>query len=179
VSVSDDSNKSDSTTRLVQVENMTPIVALDPIAAINETGIADVTGSFTDAGLYDAHTLTVAWGDPNNSSPSTFELPASLPFSYPYLIAGISLSSTTDGAVLTITSFDPTTGQIGFHVQHEYVDDGLAPGNGVESDLAVIKVSVVDDDGAIGTDTRFITINNVAPVVALNSEGQGFHQVTH
>jgi hypothetical protein len=165
VSVSDESSASDSTTRLIQIENVAPTVAIDPVAAINENGVADVTGTFTDAGLYDAHTLTVNWGDPNNGSPSTFEFPAIYPYSYPYLFQGAYLYSTTDSAVLTVTSVDATTGQIGFHVQHQYVDDGLAPGNGTDSDLAVIKVTVTDDDGASASSTRFLIVNNTPPVL--------------
>jgi hypothetical protein len=167
VSVSDDNNASDSTSRQIVVDNVTPTVALDPVPAINENGTANVTGTFTDAGTYDAHTLTVNWGDPNNGSPSTFNFPALNPYYYSYLSAGTSLSSTTDSAILTITSLDRTTGQIGFSVQHRYLDDGLAPGNVTESDVSVVSVTVTDDDGGSGSSARFVTISNAAPGIGL------------
>jgi hypothetical protein len=170
VSVSDDNYASDSTSRLIVIDNVTPTVALDPVPAINENGTANVTGTFTDAGLYDAHTLTVNWGDPNSGSPSTFDFPALNPYYYSYLNVGTSLSSTTDSALLTITSLDRTTGQIGFSVRHRYLDDGLAPGNATNSDISVVSVTVTDDDGGSGSSARFLTINNVAPAVALNAQ---------
>jgi hypothetical protein len=168
VYVSDDNYQSDSTTRLIVVDNVTPAVALDPVSAINENGTANVTGTFTDAGLYDAHTLTVNWGDPNGGSSSTFNFPAIYPYSYPYVIPGTTLYATADSDVLTITSVDPTTGQIGFQLQHQYLDDGLAPGNATDSDISVVSVTVTDDDGGSGTSSRFVTVNNASPTIALN-----------
>jgi hypothetical protein len=169
VSVSDDSNASDSTSRQAVIENIAPTVVLDPVQGIQENGVATVTGTFTDAGLYDAHTLTVNWGDPNNGSPATFSLPGFYPYGYPYLYAGASLYSTTDSAILTITSVDSTTGQIGFQVQRQYLGDGLAPGNATDSDISVISVTVTDDDGGSGSASRFLTVSNAAPTVSLNT----------
>jgi hypothetical protein len=168
VYVSDDNFQSDSTTRLIVVDNVTPTVALDPVPTINENGTATITGTFTDAGLYDVHTLTVNWGDPNGGSLSTFNFPATYPYSYPYLIPGTTLYATADSDVLTITSVDPTTGQIGFQLQHQYLDDGLAPGNATDSDISVISVTVTDDDGGSGTSSRFVTVSNASPTIALN-----------
>ena len=51
----------------------------------------------------------------------------------PTLSVGDMFNSSTDGAVLTITSINATTGQVGFSVQHQYLDDGLAPGNNTPS----------------------------------------------
>ena len=55
--------------------------------------------------------------------------------------------------VLTITSINATTGQVSFSVQHQYLDDGLAPGNGTTSDISTIGVTVADDDTQTGNNT--------------------------
>jgi len=53
---------SDTTT--VRVDNVAPTVVLDPVAAINEDGIATLTGTISDPGTLDTFTLDVDWGDP-------------------------------------------------------------------------------------------------------------------
>ena len=64
------------------------------------------------------------------------------------LHVGDMISSSTDSAVLTITSINAITGQVGFSVQHQYLDDGLALGNNTISDVSNIGVTVADDDAA-------------------------------
>ena len=50
-----------------------------------------------------------------------------------------------------------------FPAQHQYLDDGLSPGNGTSSDLSSITVTVTDDDSGSGSDTTSVTVNNVLP----------------
>ena len=69
------------------------------------------------------------------------------------LNVGDTFNSSTDSAVLTITSINGLTGQVGFTVQHQYLDDGLAPGNNTASDTSTIGVTVADDDTQSGSDT--------------------------
>jgi hypothetical protein len=170
VSVADDDAQSGNNTTPVTVHNVTPAVALNTVSDINENGIATLTGSFTDIGLLDVHTLTVNWNDPNNALASTFTISAiQNAAGVVTLSVGQMFASSTDLAVLTITSIDGTTGEVGFTVEHQYLDDGLAPGNGTTSDVSTISVSVADDDAQSGTDTTTVTVHNITPAVVLNT----------
>ena len=69
------------------------------------------------------------------------------------------------------------TGQVGFWVQHQYLDDGLAPGNNTASDTSTIGVTVADDDTQNGSDTEPVLVKNVTPVLTVvpnqtRNEGQ-------
>ncbi len=166
VTVADDDTGSGSNTTTVTVGNQAPTVgSLIATSPIVENGSTTLTGSFTDIGVSDVHTLTVNWGDPNNSTDSTFTVPATSS-----LTVNQTISSTSgDGAVLTITSVDTSAGQVGFSVGHQYLDDGVSPGNNTSSDTSTITVTVADDDTGSGSNTTTVTINNSAPTVALNS----------
>ncbi len=48
----------------VMVRNEGPVITIDPVAAIDENGIAAVTGTIVDAGIRDTFTLTIDWGEP-------------------------------------------------------------------------------------------------------------------
>jgi VCBS repeat-containing protein len=139
--------------------NDAPTVALNAVPAINENGSATLTGSFTDPDGSDTHTVTVAWGDPNNATDSTFNLSATSG-----LMTGNMFNSSTDSAVLMITGVLQSTGQVSFSVQHQYLDDGVAPGNNTASDTSTIKVTVTDPNTGSGMDTTTVTVNDVAPV---------------
>ena len=132
----------------------------------NENGIATLTGSYTDIGLLDAHTLTIDWADPNNGADSTFAIPAiHNAAGVATLSVGDTFGSSIDGAVLTITAINAVTGQVSFSVQHQYLDDGPAPGNGIASDTSTISVTVADDDTHSGSDTENVSVKNVAPEI--------------
>ncbi len=155
VSVMDDDGGTDTESFEVTVKDVTPVVVLDPLADLNENGFVTLTGTYTDPGIQDTQTLTVHWDDPNNSSPSTFAIAAiQNAAGMATLGVGDMFNSSTDGAVLTITSVNASTGQVGYSVQHQYLDDGLAPGNGTISDTSTIMVSVADDDGQTGAARR-------------------------
>jgi hypothetical protein len=164
VTVADDDTGSGNNTATVTVNNVVPTIALDAVGGINEIGLATLTGSFTDIGLSDVHTLTVNWNDLNNIENSTFTVPATST-----LVQNQTINSTTDGAVLTITAVNTTTGQVSYSVQHKYPDDGVSPGNGTTSDSSTISVTVADDDtGSVNTTTT-VLVSNVAPMVDLDA----------
>ena len=170
VTVADDDTQSGSNSTKVTVHNVTPSVALNSVPDVNENGVATLTGSYTDIGRLDAHTLTVNWGDPNNSLDSTFAVNAiQNAAGTATLNVGDTFSSSTDSAILTITSINAVTGQVGFSVQHQYLDDGLALGNSTTSDTSTIGVTVADDDAQSGNTTTTVNVQNVAPGVALNA----------
>ena len=141
---------SGSGTTTLTVHNVTPSVKLNSVADISENDFATVTGSYTDIGLLDAHVVTVNWDDPNNGLASTFAVGAIRNAAgTATLHVGDTFNSSTDSGVLTITSINAATGQVGFSVQHQYLDDGIAPGNNTASDASTIGVTVADDDADV------------------------------
>ncbi len=161
VLLEDEFGDSDFQSVFITVANVAPEVTLDAVSDISEMQSVTLTGSFTDIGLLDAHTIAVQWGDGGSSS---FSIPAiQNNLGTATLHVGDVFNSTLDGVQLTITSIDAATGQVGFSVQHLYEDDGDVPGNETDSDLYTISVTVTDDDGESATSHRFVTVHNVAP----------------
>ena len=79
VTVTDDGGLSDSDGTAVEVTNVAPTLVLDPVAAIDENGVATLTGTITDPGTLDTFTLDLDWGDPlspNNTETLTLSLGA-------------------------------------------------------------------------------------------------------
>ena len=163
VTVTDDDSNNGGNATSVTVSNAAPTMGTLSATAIQENGTTTLTGTFTDIGLRDLHGVTINWGDPNNSVSSQFVLPA---VRHPHRRATFASGIEDDDTVLTITSVDTTTGQVGFSVQHQYVDDGAAPGNSTTSDNNTITVTVNDDDGQSASDTTTVTVSNVAPTLS-------------
>jgi hypothetical protein len=109
---------------------------------IFENESVSLTGAYSDQNLDDSHAVVIDWDDPNDPVDSTFAVPA-----INTLTVGDNFVS-TDGAVLEITALDLLTGEVSFEVtDHQYLDDGLAPGNGTPADASTVTVSVTDDGG--------------------------------
>lgn len=73
--VTDDDSGVGSNTETVTVNNVAPSLVLDPVVAIDENGVATLTGTITDPGTLDTFTLDVDWGDPlspDNTETYTF-----------------------------------------------------------------------------------------------------------
>ena len=62
--VTDDGGLSGSDGTTVEVTNVAPTLVLDPVAAIDENGVATLSGTITDPGTLDTFTVEVDWGDP-------------------------------------------------------------------------------------------------------------------
>lgn len=167
--------------RCVTVRNVAPAVSLDAVTPVNENGVATLTGSYTDIGILDTHTVVVDWDDPNdthvidwddpnNCDLSSFTIPAIRDAAgNPTLAVGQTIASSTDEAVLTITAINATTGQVSFSVQHQYLDDGVAPGNSFSSDTSTITVTVADDDTGSNAASTTVVVNNVNPVLTVSA----------
>ncbi|MFO7902492.1 MAG: PKD domain-containing protein [Pirellulaceae bacterium] len=145
----------------VTVNNVAPeITGLSVDSMIDENGTATLSGSYTDPGTLDEHDVAVNWDDPNNATDSTFAVDA---------IADLSVghtfnSGSGDGAVLTVTGLTADT--VSFSVQHQYLDDGPAPGNNTADDTSTIQVTVDDDDTGTDTADTEVTVHNVAPEIS-------------
>jgi hypothetical protein len=168
VNVTDDDFGANTALTSFYVNDIAPLVTLNSVPDISENEFAAVSGSYTDIGLLDGHSVSIAWDDPNAiSNTSSFSVPAIQDSS-----GGSTLNvddtfiSSSDGAVLTITSIDGATGQVGFSVQHQYLNDGLAPGNDSFINQFTIGVTVTDDDFQSGSNFTSVTVHNVAPELA-------------
>ncbi|MAS94337.1 MAG: hypothetical protein CMO55_14155 [Verrucomicrobiales bacterium] len=174
--VTDDDGESGNTTANVTVSNVAPVLSLDPVSGIDESGTAVLTGTITDIGRLDGHNVVIDWGDSNDTADATFDLAAIFSANVAngaltQLLGAAgytSFNSTTDDSVLTITAVNTTTGVISFQVTHRYHDDGTAVGNGTANDISTISVTVTDDDGQSDMQTETVTVTNVAPVIVLN-----------
>ena len=164
VSVTDDDTGSNSKQEPVKINNVNPSLSLNSVAAINENGTATVTGSFSDPGTLDTFSVVVDWADPNHSADSTFALGK-----ISSLSQNQTFNSSTDGAVLTVTNVDATNDTVAFRVQHQYLDDGAAPGNGTTFDTSDIVVTVTDDDTGSASQQESVKISNIDPVFDVNS----------
>ena len=103
----------------ITVTNISPTNEIDPIPFVERFEPVIVTGSYTDPGP-DAQTVTIDWNDPHQPDDATFDLPAAGD-----LVVGQQFTSSTDGAILTITGVDPVTGEVSFSVEHIYPEDGI------------------------------------------------------
>jgi hypothetical protein len=70
----DPQNRKYVSTPEVTITNVAPKVTSLTAAAINENGTAQLSGTFTDPGVLDTHTVTIHWGD--GSAPQTLSLAA-------------------------------------------------------------------------------------------------------
>ena len=125
--------QTDDATLSVEVTNAAPTIRLDPLF-IDPSGAATVTGSYTDSGVEDSHTMTVAWGD---STSTQFNVGA---------IGTLNVGQTfTSGShVLTITSADTSAGHVEFSLTGHNYDDSTISG--------ALMMAVVDADGGTGSD---------------------------
>jgi parallel beta-helix repeat protein len=68
--VTDDDGGVTSDTVEITVDNVTPILVLDPVLSVDENGIATLSGTIIDPGTADTFTVVVDWGD--GSTPEEF-----------------------------------------------------------------------------------------------------------
>jgi hypothetical protein len=57
----DDDGGEDLDSTNVTIQNVNPVVVLNPLAIISENGTATLTGTYTDAGTQDTHQLDIDW----------------------------------------------------------------------------------------------------------------------
>jgi hypothetical protein len=119
-------------TRGITVNNAAPTVSI-AATVLDPTRTTTLTGTITDAGTLDSHTLVINWGD----GISTFQLPAASTLTPG---SGFTL---LDGTKLDITSVDAARQIISFEVQHTYADN---PVGGSFS----ITANVTDKDAGVG-----------------------------
>jgi autotransporter-associated beta strand protein len=141
VTISDSGNATATNTKSITINNVTPsaiVITPSPGATINEGDTLSLSGSFTDGSptaSSDDHAIHIQWGDGTTDDIGTFA-------------AGTGLGA-------GVTSYGPIT--------HPYTD--LKAPFGSASASETITVQVKDMDSVTGSNTKSITINNVAPTL--------------
>ncbi|MEC5129680.1 autotransporter-associated beta strand repeat-containing protein [Verrucomicrobiales bacterium BCK34] len=158
-------------TATLTINNVAPVVTLDPMSSIDENGIATLTGTISDVGRLDSHEVTINWDDPNDTADAVFDLAALWVVdtidgrTAANLISGTVTAANGDSLVITV---DSGTGEISFSVTHQYYDDDPS---GTFGDDVVVGVTVKDDDNASVSDSVGLHINDVASTVTLDAPG--------
>ena len=100
-------------------------------ASIIEGDLASLRSTIVNGGGSEQFQVSVGWGD---GSTNDFTLSTSTPL--------------TDIVIEDdIVTWDNNTGEL--VVRHRYLDDGVSPGNGTSSDIALVTLSVTDDAGVV------------------------------
>ena len=142
--MTDDDTGSDMAMQTVTVNNVDPVLVLNPITAINENGVATLSGNVTDVGTLDTFTLEIDWGDP--LSPSNMQS---------FSLGAAALTEGADGI-----NWDPVTGN--FSLTHQYLDDNPT---GDATNNYTVNVTVTDDDTGNDMAMQTVTVDNVAPEI--------------
>jgi hypothetical protein len=137
--VTDDDTGTGSDTETVVVNNVAPTVVLDPVVAIDENGVATLTGTITDPGTLDTFTLDINWGDP--LSPNDTET---------YTFGASSTGSQTFTLTHQYLDDNPTsTGSDTYTISATVTDDDTGSGSDTET---VIVNNVAPVSGGVTTD---------------------------
>ena len=131
----------------VTVNNVDPVLVLNPITAINENGVATLSGNVSDVGTLDTFTLEIDWGDP--LSPDDMQS---------FSLGAAALTEGADGI-----NWDPVTGN--FSLTHQYLDDNPTS---TASDNYTVNVTVTDDDTGNDMAMQTVTVDNVAPMITID-----------
>ncbi len=130
LTVTDDDGGVDTDTAIITVTNVAPSIDTISITSpINENDVATLSGTYSDAGSADTHTIDIDW----------------------------------DGDLVYDELGVVVTGGV-FSINHTYLDDDPT---GTISDTFNVNVRLNDDDSDIDTDSASITVDNVAPTVAI------------
>jgi hypothetical protein len=168
--VTDDGGASASGTTTVTVTNVTPSnvsVSLNA-ANVNEGGVVTATGSFTDPGTLDLHTVVLNWG--GNETPTTLNLAAGLTtfsVTHTYLddkpnpLHTVTSTVTDDGGAsgsatttITVNNVAPTNVQISLNPSA--VSEGgtvMVTGSFIDPGTQDLHTVVIDFGDGSATDT--------------------------
>ena len=139
VIVEDDDMGLGQSTTTVNVLNLDPVIDTLSVlpASINESESVTLSGSFSDVGAQDFHSIEIRWGDG--------------------LVDG-------EGGALTFTQ--DFSGSGSFSATHTYADnDTLNPDDPIRDNLYSIEVTITDDDGGQFTRIFVLEVLNVNPVL--------------
>jgi len=191
VTVTDDDTGQDISTTVVTVNNVAPALGdlnVDP-AVIDENDSTTLSGSFTDPGSVDTHTVDIDWGDGNSD---TFVLPVgerSFSMAHQYLDDDPT-GTPGDDYTITVTVTDDDTGQdISTTVVTvnnvapvitAYTSSAPGVGDAAEGEDVTVQ-GAFTDVGTLDTHTAAIDWGdgNVTPADLVQGSGSGTFSGTH
>jgi len=145
VTVDDDDTGTVNNQATVTVNNVAPnTLALDPVATIDENGVATLSGAFADAGTLDEHTVTIDWGDGMVDiiavPQGTFDL-STLSITHQYLDDGLTPGGASSfNYSIDVTVTDDDTGSAN--------DQATAIVNNVAPVVSISGAPVSSDEGS-------------------------------
>ncbi|QDT13384.1 VCBS domain-containing protein [Planctomycetes bacterium K23_9] len=163
LTLTDDDTGSVTAAATVLVSNVAPTIVVDPVADIDENGVATLSGTYADAGPNDTHVLDVVWGDGATESVTvtggTFSLTHTYVDDNPTATAsdtyniGLTLTdddtgSVTAGATVLVSNVAPT---IVVDPVADIDENGVATLSGTYADAGPNDTHVLDvvwGDGA-------------------------------
>ncbi|MCC7086779.1 MAG: right-handed parallel beta-helix repeat-containing protein [Pirellulales bacterium] len=145
----------------VTVNNVAPQLTSLIGDTINEGGLATITTIISDPGTQDVFSINVDWQDGTLID----------------TIGGLGTSDAS-GTAANGTGYVWVAATRSLTLTHTYLDDGPSPGNATSSDLYVVGLSVDDDDLGNDSDTVYVTVDNVDPVIDTLNIGSPINEFT-
>ncbi|MCG8450446.1 MAG: PKD domain-containing protein, partial [Pirellulales bacterium] len=139
VTVEDDDAGTGSRTATVEVLNVDPVINILSVlpSSIKETESVTLSGTFSDVGSLDFHSIEIHWGD-----------------------------GLVDGAGGSLNFMQTASGSGSFLATHTYDDnDTVNPDDSAKDNIYSIVVTITDDDGGSVTEIFSLTVLNVDPVL--------------
>ena len=147
--VTDNKDGTGDDTIELEVKNVGPLVVTGTMAAADEGDEVRFTGTFTDVGSEDTHSVVIAWGDGKQDSITTFRSP----FARTHVYTDNSPPNATFTITVTVTDKEDATSQ--GSTDTTVLIRNVAPTVNAGPDLAVILTEPVTLQGAFtdpGTD---------------------------
>ncbi len=110
ITITDDDTGSVSASTTVTVNNVAPVIVSYNAPVINEDGTATISGSFSDVGSLDTHTVTISWGDGTTSSATVDPVSRTFTANHQYLDDALRRAS--DVYTIGIKVTDDDTGSV-------------------------------------------------------------------
>lgn len=182
LTIHDDDGGTASSQVQVLVKNVAPhLLSLDVTSPVAEGAVATLTGTYSDAGTLDTHTLMIDWGD--GSNPEVVSITGGA-FSVPHVFLNQPVADSASGAVsIGVTLRDDDGGQ-----EFQSISATVTNANPVitslgvtpmiyENDLATLT-GTYTDPGSNDTHTLEINWGDGTPAETITVSGGAF-SVTH
>ncbi len=182
VTVADDDSGSTNASASVVVDNVAPTNLVLNSGVIDENDTFTLTGTFTDPGTLDVHTVTINWGE---GAPEVHVLPVgarSFSFGHPYLDDNpTGTPSDVYPISVTITDDDGAGGAPGGAIRVAVVGGGTASNNtGFQAIVAQLNDDTFFNFNAVlvsPTDVDTVAELNAYDVVVIGGSGEGSSSV--
>ncbi len=164
ITVTDDDTGSVSAATTVTVNNVDPVIVSYNAPVINEDGTATISGSFSDVGSLDTHTVTISWGDGTTSSASVDPVARTFTANHQYLDDALSAAA-SDVYSIGITVTDDDTGTVSAAT--------TVTVNNVDPVIVSYNAPVINEDGTATISGSFSDVGSLDTHTVMVSWGDG------